>query len=144
LLERGAKLIETRFEKQPALRAELYGAVGRLYVELGQHQLGSEFGNQQLQILRKQRAADRTVAQSLMLLSEAAFAANRDADAESYAQQAVDLARRLGSALARLACAQPTAKELATKRLRGSQLSRKNLQPSGHGLAVRSRVGRWS
>lgn len=93
LLERGAKLIEARFEKQPAIRADLYGALGRVYVELGQAQLGSEFGNRQLQILREQRASDRQVAQSLLLLSEAARTAHRDADAESYAQQAVALLR---------------------------------------------------
>jgi len=93
LLERGAKLIEARFEKQPAIRAELYGAVGRVYVELGQPRLGSEFGNRQLQILREQHAADRQVAQSFILLTEAALTAHRDADAESYAQQAVDSLR---------------------------------------------------
>jgi eukaryotic-like serine/threonine-protein kinase len=90
LLERGAQLIEARFEKQPAMKAELYGVVGRVYADLGQDRLASEFATRQLQTLRQQKASATHIARSLMVLSEAALAAKRDNDAEDYARQAVN------------------------------------------------------
>ena len=90
LLERGAQLIEARFEKQPAMKAELYGVVGRAYADLGQDRLASEFATRQLQTLRQQKASATQIARSLMVLSEAALAARRDYDAEDYARQAVN------------------------------------------------------
>ena len=90
LLERGAQLIEARFEKQPAMKAELYGVVGRVYADLGQDRLASEFATRQLQTLRQQKASASQIARSLMVLSEAALAARRDSDAEDYARQAVN------------------------------------------------------
>jgi hypothetical protein len=91
LAERGAQLIEARFEKQPALKAELYGVVGRVYADLGQDRLANEFTTRQLQLLRAQQASAPQIARSLMLLSQAALAARRDADAEDYARRAVDI-----------------------------------------------------
>ncbi len=90
LLERGAQLIEARFEKQPAMKAELYGVVGRVYADLGQDRLASEFATRQLQTLRQQKAGATQIARSLMVLSEAALAARRDNDAEDFARQAVN------------------------------------------------------
>jgi serine/threonine protein kinase len=90
LIERGAELIEARFEKQPQLKAELYGVVGRVYGDLGQDRLASEFATRQLRLLREQKASAGQVARSLMLLSQTALAARRDADAEDFARQAVD------------------------------------------------------
>ena len=89
LLERGARLIEARFEKQPAMKAELYGVVGKVYADLGQDRLANEFATRQLRALREQRASAAQIARSLMLLSEAALSARRDNDAENYARQAV-------------------------------------------------------
>ena len=110
LLERGARLIEARFEKQPAMKAELYGVVGRVYADLGQDRLASEFATRQLQTLRAQKADAHQIARSLLLLSEAALAAKRDKDAEDFAQQAVSTLSKhdvlLPDALAVLARAQ--------------------------------------
>ena len=93
-VDRGAQLIEDRFRGQPELQAELYGAVGRVYVDLGVDRLATEYAARQLASLRAQRANETRVARSLMLLSEVALSAERDADAEDYAQQAVDTVRR--------------------------------------------------
>ncbi len=110
LLDRGAKLIEARFDKQPALKADLYGAVSRVYVDLGQHTLANEFATRQLNALRDQHASEGQIARSLMLLAEASLSARRIDDAEKYAQQAADLLRSndvlLVEALALLARAQ--------------------------------------
>jgi eukaryotic-like serine/threonine-protein kinase len=110
LLERGAKLIEARFEKQPAMKAELYGVVGKVYADLGQDRLASEFATRQLQTLRAQNARSTQIARSLMLLSEVALASEREIDAEDFAQQAVNTLLKddvvLPDALALLARAQ--------------------------------------
>jgi tetratricopeptide (TPR) repeat protein len=90
LLERGTQLIEARFEKQPAMKAELYGVVGRVYADLGQDRLAHEFASRQLKSLRAQNASATQIASCLMLMSEAALAARRDKDAEDFAQQAVN------------------------------------------------------
>lgn len=110
LLDRGSRLIEARFEKQPAMKAELYGVIGLVYADLGLDRLANEFATQQLQILRAQNASATQIARSLMLLSEVALAAKRDNDADAYAQQAVDALSKadamLPEALALLARAQ--------------------------------------
>ncbi|MBS1213097.1 MAG: hypothetical protein H6R26_1714, partial [Proteobacteria bacterium] len=91
LAERGVQLIEARFETQPALKAEMYGVIGRVYADLGQYRLANEFTGRQLRLLRSQQATAAQIAQSLMLLSQAALAARRDTDAENYARQAIDM-----------------------------------------------------
>ena len=55
-VDRGAQLIEERFRGQPELQAELYGAVGRVYVDLGVDRLANEYATRQLESLRAQRA----------------------------------------------------------------------------------------
>ena len=89
-VDRGAELIEARFAGQPELQAELYGAVGRVYVDLGVDRLAAEYATRQLTALSAQNASSPRIARSLMLLSEVALTAERDADAEVYALQAVD------------------------------------------------------
>ena len=89
-VDRGAELIETRFAGQPELQAELYGAVGRVYVDLGVDRLASQYAMRQLTSLRAQKASGPRIARSLMLLAEAALAASRDIDAEDFARQALD------------------------------------------------------
>jgi serine/threonine-protein kinase len=92
-VDRGAQLIEERFRGQPELQAELYGAVGRVYVDLGVDRLATEYATRQLASLRAQRASETRIARSLMLLSEVALSAERDSDAEDFAQQAVNAVR---------------------------------------------------
>ena len=88
-VDRGIELIEVKFRGQPELQAELYGAVGRVYVELGIDRKASEYAKRQLASLRAQNAENVKIAGALMLLGETALAANRDVDAEDYARQAV-------------------------------------------------------
>ena len=109
-VDRGAQLIEARFRGQPELEAELYGAVARVYVDLGVDRLATEYAMRQLNSLRAQNASGTRIARSLMLLSEAALTAERDADAEDLALQAVEALPRndamVPDALALLAQAQ--------------------------------------
>ena len=88
-VDRGAPLIEARFQRQPELQAELYGAVGKVYLDLGAVRLATEYAMRQLTSLRAQKASGSRIGQSLMLLSSVALTAERDADAEDYALQAV-------------------------------------------------------
>ena len=64
-----------------------------MYVDLGVDRLANEYATRQLESLRAQRANETRIARALMLLSEVALSAERDADAEDYAQQAVSAVR---------------------------------------------------
>jgi len=92
-VDRGIELIEVKFEGQPELQAELYGAVGRVYAELGIDRKASDYAKRQLATLRAQSADKTKVAGALMLLAEAALMADRNVDAEEYARQAIALLR---------------------------------------------------
>ena len=72
------------------MKAELYGVVGRVYADLGQDRLASEFAMRQFKSLQAQKASVPQIASSLLLMSEAALAAGRDKDAEDFAQQAAN------------------------------------------------------
>jgi serine/threonine protein kinase/tetratricopeptide (TPR) repeat protein len=89
-VDRGAQLIEARFERQPEMKAEMYGVMGRVYADLKVDRLASHYATRQLEVLRSQKADAPRVARALMLLAEAALAAERDVDAEKYAQQTVE------------------------------------------------------
>jgi TolA-binding protein len=88
-IERGAQLIEARFEKQPEMKAEMYGTVARVYVDLGVTRLASEYASRQLQTLQQQKADGERIARAQMLKAEAALAAHRHKDAEEYTRAAL-------------------------------------------------------
>ena len=140
-VDRGIELIEVKFGGQPELQAELYGAVGRVYVELGIDRKASDYAKRQLASLRAQ-SADRTkVAGALMLLAEAALMADRNVDAEEYARQAIALLRENDTdtpyAFALLARAAMGPGQARRNRARGAGGS------ADSGLTETSKIGRW-
>ena len=72
------------------MKAQMYGVIGRVYVDLKVDRLASHYAVRQLEVLRSQKADAPHVARALMLLAEAGLAAERDIDAENYARQAVE------------------------------------------------------
>lgn len=90
-LDRNARLIETRFAGQPDVQAELYGAVGRIYVDIGAGDLGLQYAMRQVQALEQRPGDSEALARALMLLAEAHREEGHSADAEASARRAVDL-----------------------------------------------------
>jgi serine/threonine-protein kinase len=90
-VDRGIELIEAKFDGQPELQAELYGAVARVYVDLGIDRKAANYADRQLASLKAHGADSGKIAGALMLLAEAALAAQRFADAKDYARQAIAL-----------------------------------------------------
>jgi serine/threonine-protein kinase len=93
-VDRGAQLIEARFHSQPEVKAELYGALARVYTDLGANKLATEYATRQLEALRSQRAGVTDVARSLMLLGEVGIMSARDQDAETHTSEAVRILPR--------------------------------------------------
>ena len=89
--DRGIDLIEAKLQGQPELQAQLYAAAARVYVDLGIDRKATRYASRQLDSLRAQKADKAKIAAALMLLAEAALAADRDSEAEKYARQAIEL-----------------------------------------------------
>ncbi len=86
--DRGIELIEAKLQGQPELQAQLYAAAARVYVDLGIDRKATRYASRQLDSLRAQKADNaKNTAAALMLLAEAALAADRDSDAEQYARE---------------------------------------------------------
>ena len=91
LVDRGVELIEAKFQSQPDLQAELYGAIGRVYFELGIDRKAMIYAAQQLSSLRAQNADNVKIAGALILLAQAALTADKEVDAEAHLRQAIVL-----------------------------------------------------
>jgi len=91
LVDRGVELIEAKFQSQPDLQAELYGAIGRVYFELGIDRKTMIYAAQQLSSLRAQNADNVKIAGALILLAQAALTADKEVDAEAHLRQAIVL-----------------------------------------------------
>jgi len=94
LLERGAKLIETRFPGQPQLQAELYGVVGGIFADMGANAQAADYATRQVETLVAIDAGDAEQAKATLLLAEALFAEGRIADARVRADRALALSER--------------------------------------------------
>lgn len=91
LLQRGAKLIETKFAGQPQLQAELYGVVGGIFADMGANELAANYATRQVETEVAIGAGPLELAQATMLLAQALMAQGRLADALPRAQRAVAL-----------------------------------------------------
>jgi len=94
LLDRGAKLIETKFPGQPQLQAELYGVVGGIFADMGANQQAADYATRQIEALVAIDASDEEQAKATMLLGEALLAGGRMADARVRADRALALSER--------------------------------------------------
>ncbi len=86
-----AQLIESRFADQPALQAELLGAVARLYVDLRVGEQAYEFAERQIAALRRIGAPREVQAEALLNAAQARDIQSRPLDAIQLARQALAL-----------------------------------------------------
>ncbi|MBT9485957.1 MAG: serine/threonine protein kinase [Rubrivivax sp.] len=91
LLERGAKLIETRFAGQTALQAELYGVVSRIMLDMGAGQQAVAYAARHNEALNAAGAEPLARAEAALLMAEALRANHRYADAEARTRLALTL-----------------------------------------------------
>jgi eukaryotic-like serine/threonine-protein kinase len=73
LLEEGARMIETKFAHQPEMRAELFGVVGRIFVDIGAPQIGAEYASKQVALLTSLQADRQVLAGAIMLEAQAQY-----------------------------------------------------------------------
>ena len=92
LLERSARQLEQRFAAAPLLRAELYGVVGAIFVDMANPQLGLEFARRQLETLHEQGAGPVHRAQASLLMARALIDDDQLAQGLSLAESAAALA----------------------------------------------------
>jgi len=92
LLERGAKLIETKFPGQPQLQAELFGVVGGIFADMGANALAADYATHQVEVLVAIKGSDEEQAKATLLLAQALLAEDRIGDARVRAQRALELA----------------------------------------------------
>ena len=143
LLERGAKLIETRFAKQPALQAELYGVVGGIFADVGANELAATYAERQVRLLADNGAPRAEQARANLLLTEILFVDRKMSAANSAGKRALEMAE--GDAALR-----PRALVLMTRVLRRQGLDDEaevmlkraegELQGSGGPTALSARV----
>ena len=94
LLDRGAKLIETKFPGQPQLQAELYGVVGGIFADMGANAQAADYARRQVETLVAIDASDAEQAKATLLLAQALLAEGRIADARVRADRALALSER--------------------------------------------------
>jgi len=94
LLDRGAKLIETKFPGQPQLQAELYGVVGGIFADMGANAQATDYATRQVETLVAIDAGDAEQAKATLLLAQALVAEGRIADARVRAERALALSER--------------------------------------------------
>ena len=87
LIDRGGALVQARFAGQPDMQAQLLGAVGQAYDDMGANALAAEYAMRRLQVLQQLPGTHEAQITSLLLASGARL---RDDDVEA----ATDSARR--------------------------------------------------
>jgi len=73
LLDGGVSLIETRFSDQPELRAELYGVISTVYMDMGANSSAADYARRQLSVLQSMPAAREQQAGVLLRLARALY-----------------------------------------------------------------------
>jgi len=91
LLDRGAKLIQTRFPGRPELQAELYGVVGGIFADMGANSQAAEYATKQVEALVAIDAKAADQAKGMILLTQALLADGRVSDARVRADRALVL-----------------------------------------------------
>jgi serine/threonine-protein kinase len=94
LLKRGARLIDARFDGQPALQAELHGVVSGLFDEMANFELAELHAARRLEVLTHSGASPVDKAIAAMAVSQALLKLGRAAQAEEPAAQAIGWAAR--------------------------------------------------
>ena len=89
MLEQGASLIVTRFPGQPDMQAELFGAVGQVYADLGANRAAIDYVNRELRLLEDIPLNRDRRARAFMLLARSSMDDGMDDDAERAAADAV-------------------------------------------------------
>ena len=92
ILERGAKLIETKFPGQPALQAELYGVIGEVFANMGANELAAEYAARQVEALRTIGASPSEQALAGILLARTLLAKDQVHEADIEARRVLQLA----------------------------------------------------
>ena len=92
LLERGARLIDSKFAGQPRLQAELYGVVGGIFADMASSRLAAQYATRQVEALTAVDASADEMARAMLLLARALADEDRLADAETRARRALSLA----------------------------------------------------
>jgi eukaryotic-like serine/threonine-protein kinase len=92
LLERGARLIDTKFAGQPRLQAELYGVVGGIFADMSSPKLAEEYATKQIAALALFDARADDQARALILLARASQQQGKLAGAEQRARRAIVMA----------------------------------------------------
>lgn len=90
-VEQAAQLIETRFAGQPDMQAELYGAVGRVYADIGASKLAVQYAKRQVAAWEQARAGPEVRVRALLLLADANARSGRYIDAETALREAARL-----------------------------------------------------
>lgn len=89
LLERGARLIDSKFAGQPRLQAELYGVVGGIFADMASPKQAEEYATKQIAALALLDTGADDQARALILLARALKQQGKLADAELRARRAV-------------------------------------------------------
>jgi eukaryotic-like serine/threonine-protein kinase len=84
-----AALIEARFAERPDVQAELYGAIARVYIDIGVGKLATAAAQRHADVLTQMRSTDHQLAKAFMLLAAANRLQGRYAQAEQDARRAV-------------------------------------------------------
>jgi eukaryotic-like serine/threonine-protein kinase len=92
LLERGARLIDTKFAGQPRLQAELYGVVGGIFADMSSPKLAEDYATKQIAAFALLDAGADDQARALILLARALEQQGKLADAELRARRAIVVA----------------------------------------------------
>ena len=93
LLERGARLIESRFGGQVDLQADLYGVVAQILLDMGASRTGVHYAVKHIEALEAARASASARSRGQSLVGEMLTDMGRQADAEQRAATAVLLAK---------------------------------------------------
>jgi tetratricopeptide (TPR) repeat protein len=93
LLQRGAKLIQSKFPGRPELQAELYGVVGGIFADMGANELAVDYASRQVESLVAIGAGPEQKAKAMLLGAQALVALDRWRDAEIRARQVLELSR---------------------------------------------------
>jgi tetratricopeptide (TPR) repeat protein len=89
-IDRGASLIEARFAGQPEMQAELLGAVGQAYGDMGANALAADYANRRIQLLQQLPDTRKQLVESLLLASNSYVQDEDDEAAEAAARRAIE------------------------------------------------------
>ncbi len=90
-------LIDLRFAGRPDVQADLYGAIARVYADIGVGHLAADLAGRQVDALKRSGVPAARLATALLLLASANERQGRHADAQKHAREAVALLHDVAS-----------------------------------------------